>query len=80
MSIAIALAIFWISWRLMCDAMNMALDAVRRGVDPTAVQSYSFDPPGVNEVHDLHVWAMSTTETALTVNLIRRDGRTDESF
>jgi cobalt-zinc-cadmium efflux system protein len=80
MSIAIALAIFWISWRLIRDAMNMALDAVPRGVDPTAVQSYLSSLPGVSEAHDLHIWAMSTTETALTVHLIRADGRTDDAF
>jgi cobalt-zinc-cadmium efflux system protein len=80
MSIAIALAIFWISWRLIRDAMNMALDAVPRGVDPSAVQSYLSSLPGVSEVHDLHIWAMSTTETALTVHLVRADGRTDDAF
>jgi cobalt-zinc-cadmium efflux system protein len=79
-SIALAAAIFLSSWRLMSDAMNMALDAVPPGVDPVAVHSYLAALPGVTEVHDLHIWAMSTTETALTVHLVRPDGKTDDAF
>jgi cobalt-zinc-cadmium efflux system protein len=48
--------------------------------DATAVQSYLSALPGVSEVHDLHIWAMSTTETALTVHLVRADGRTDDAL
>lgn len=80
MSIALAAAIFLSSWRLMHDAVNMALDAVPPGVNPAAVHSYLAALPGVTEVHDLHIWAMSTTETALTVHLVRTDGKTDDSF
>lgn len=80
MSFVLAIAIFWASWRLMRDAANMALDAVPPSVDPAAVQSYLSALPGVSEVHDLHIWAMSTTETALTVHLVRRDGRVDDTF
>jgi hypothetical protein len=47
--------------------MNIALDAVPPGIDPAGVHSYLAALPGVTEVHDLHIWAMSTTETALTV-------------
>jgi cobalt-zinc-cadmium efflux system protein len=79
-SIALAAAIFLSSWRLMSDAMNMALDAVPPGVDPVAVHSYLAALPGVTEVHDLHIWAMSTTETALTVHIVRPDGKTDDAF
>jgi cobalt-zinc-cadmium efflux system protein len=44
------------------------------------VRSYLSNLPGVSEVHDLHIWAMSTLETALTVHLVRADGRTDDAF
>ena len=80
MSVVLAATIFLSSWRLMRDAMNMALDAVPPGLDPVAVHSYLATLPGVTEVHDLHIWAMSTTETALTVHLVRPDGRTDDAF
>jgi cobalt-zinc-cadmium efflux system protein len=79
-SVALAAAIFLSSWRLMRDATNMALDAVPPGVDSAAVHSYLAALPGVTEVHDLHIWAMSTTETALTVHLVRPDGKTDDAF
>ena len=80
MSIALAATIFLGSWRLMRDAVNMALDAVPPGIDPAAVHSYLACLPGVTEVHDLHIWAMSTTETALTVHLVRPDGKADDAF
>jgi cobalt-zinc-cadmium efflux system protein len=79
-SIAIAAAIFLSSWALMRDGINMALDAVPPGIDPAAVHSYLSTLPGVSQVHDLHIWAMSTTETALTVHLVRPDGRVDDAF
>ena len=80
MSIALAATIFLGSWRLMRDAVNMALDAVPPGIDPAAVHSYLACLPGVTEVHDLHIWAMSTTETALTVHLVRPGGKADDAF
>jgi cobalt-zinc-cadmium efflux system protein len=80
MSIALAATIFLGSWRLMRDAVNMALDAVPPGIDPAAVHSYLAALPGVTEVHDLHIWAMSTTETALTVHLVRPHGKADDAF
>jgi cobalt-zinc-cadmium efflux system protein len=80
MSIAVAVAIFWGSWRIMRDAANMALDAVPPGVDPAAVRAYLSNLPGVIEAHDLHIWAMSTTETALTAHLVRPDARVDDAF
>jgi cobalt-zinc-cadmium efflux system protein len=80
MSIALAATIFLGSWRVMRDAMNMALDAVPPGVDPAVVHSYLATLPGVTDVHDLHIWAMSTTEIALTVHLVRPDGKADDAF
>jgi cobalt-zinc-cadmium efflux system protein len=80
MSTVVAAAIFWSSWQLMRDAMNMVLDAVPPGVDPTAVRAYLSSLSGVRELHDLHIWAMSTTETALTVHLVRTDGKADDAF
>jgi cobalt-zinc-cadmium efflux system protein len=79
-SIAVAGAIFWSSWQLMRSAANMALDAVPPGIDAAAVRSFLSSLSGVREVHDLHIWAMSTTETALTVHLVRTNGKVDDAF
>ena len=70
-SIAVGLAILWSGWGLMREALNLALDAVPAGIDPSAVETYLASVSGVTEVHDLHIWAMSTTETALTAHLVR---------
>lgn len=59
------------TWSLLRDSLNMALDAVPAHVDAGAVRSYLEALPGVQEVHDLHIWAMSTTECALTAHLVR---------
>jgi cobalt-zinc-cadmium efflux system protein len=77
-SIAVAAVILWSSWGLMRDALNLALDAVPAGIDPMAVESYLAGLSGVTEVHDLHIWAMSTTETALTAHLVRPEAEPDD--
>jgi cobalt-zinc-cadmium efflux system protein len=70
-SFGIALAVLLSGWGLARDAMNLALDAVPGGINQDDVRSYLRSLPGVSEVHDLHIWAMSTTETALTAHLVR---------
>jgi cobalt-zinc-cadmium efflux system protein len=79
-SIAISLVIVWGTWGLLREAIDHSLSAVPSDIDPEAVVSYLRQLPGVSEVHDLHIWAMSTTETALTVHLVRSDGRVDDAF
>jgi len=59
------------TWGLLRDSLDMALDAAPRGIDPAAVRDWLAARPGVVEVHDLHVWAMSTTETAMTAHVVR---------
>ena len=59
------------TWGLLRDSVNLALDAVPPGIDATAVESYLVNLPGVKEVHDLHIWGMSTTDVALTAHLIK---------
>lgn len=68
------------TWGLLRDSFNLALDAVPAGIDPEAVKTYLSDLPGVNGVHDLHIWAMSTSETALTVHLLKPDARDDDTL
>jgi cobalt-zinc-cadmium efflux system protein len=79
-SIVIAVVILWASWRLTREVLNLALDAVPGGIDRGAVESYLANLPDVIEVHDLHIWAMSTTETALTVHLVCPHAEVDDRF
>lgn len=69
-SLVISAIILGTTWTLLRDATNLALDAVPHGIDPDAVRDYLAALPGVLEVHDLHIWAVSTTETALTAHLV----------
>ncbi|WP_091735100.1 cation diffusion facilitator family transporter [Phenylobacterium immobile] len=71
LSLAIAAVIVLSGWSLLRDSTDLALDAAPRGVDVAAVRRYLEGLPGVTGVHDLHIWAMSTTETALTAHVTR---------
>ena len=69
-SIVLAVAILAGTWSLMKKSMNLILDAVPEGIDPIQVKAFLGTLTGVIEIHDLHIWAMSTTETALTAHLV----------
>lgn len=69
-SLVIAAVIFLSTWGLLRDSLNLAVDAVPRNVDPEAVREYLISQPGVRALHDLHIWPMSTTDTALTAHLV----------
>jgi cobalt-zinc-cadmium efflux system protein len=62
------------TWGLLRDSLDLALDAVPKGIDPAAVEAYLQQLPGVTEVHDLHIWGMSTTHAALTAHLVMPEG------
>lgn len=79
-SLAIAAVIVIGTWGLLRDSLDLALDAAPRGIDTAAVKAWLAARPGVSEVHDLHIWAMSTTETALTAHLIRPDNANCDVF
>jgi cobalt-zinc-cadmium efflux system protein len=64
-------------WGLARDSVNLALDGVPKSIELAAVRSYLSGLDGVTEIHDLHIWAMSTNETALTVHLVRPGGHDD---
>ncbi|MEE3625895.1 cation diffusion facilitator family transporter [Nitrospirillum sp. BR 11752] len=72
-SLVISVVIVLGTWSLLRESLNLALNAVPAGVDIAAVRAYLAALPGVTEVHDLHVWALSTTDTALTAHLVRPD-------
>jgi cobalt-zinc-cadmium efflux system protein len=67
-SIVVALVIVVGTWSLLKEAVNLSLDAVPANIDRPAIERYLAGLPGVTEVHDLHIWAMSTTEVALTAH------------
>ena len=69
-SLAIVAVITIGTWGLLRDSANLALDAVPDGIDVARVEAALGRLPGVTEVHDLHVWGLSTTETALTAHLV----------
>lgn len=71
LSLLIAAVIVLGTWGLLRDSMDLALDAAPRGIDVEAVRRYLMGLPGVQDVHDLHVWAISTTETAMTAHILR---------
>jgi cobalt-zinc-cadmium efflux system protein len=77
-SLVIAVLIVWGTWGLLREAIMMSLDAVPQGVDGAKVENYLRSLPGVSEVHDLHIWAMSTTETAMTAHLVRPGAGLDD--
>ena len=70
-SLVIAAVIIWGTWSLLYDSINLALHGVPQGIEMSAVRAYLTNLPHVRSVHDLHVWPMSTTETALTAHLVR---------
>ncbi len=68
------------TWGLLRDSTNLALDAVPPGVNPAKVTAFLQKLPGVSAVHDLHIWGMSTTETALTAHLVRPGAGLDDDM
>lgn len=70
LSLIIAFFVSLSTWDLLKTSLNLALDAVPAHIDPQKVRALLASLPGVAEVHDLHIWPMSTTEVALTVHLI----------
>lgn len=76
-SLIISIVIVVGTWGLLRDSVNLSMDAVPPGIDQHGVEAYLRALPGVQEVHDLHVWGLSTTETALTAHLVRQDTAAD---
>lgn len=62
------------SWGLLRETVQLSLQAVPNDIDLDAVRKFLLAQPGVTELHDLHVWPLSTQETALTVHLVRPSG------
>ena len=68
------------TWGLLRDSVDLAMDAVPAGIDPTEVEAYLAGLQGVTRVHDLHIWGMSTTHVALTAHLVRPGNSNDDGL
>ena len=72
-SLLIAVVILISTWGLLKDSIDLSIDAVPQGIDLNEVKAYLLGLSNVTDLHDLHIWALSTTENALTVHLVTTD-------
>ncbi len=79
-SLTIVVIILLSTWRLLKDSLDLSIDAVPQGIDIFLIKSYLTSLENVSDIHDLHVWALSTTETALTVHLVTTSELIDNCF
>jgi len=79
-SLAIVAVILVSTWRLLRDSLTLSLDGVPASVNSSAVMSYLADQRGVTDVHDLHIWALSTTSVALTAHLVVPDRGAEDAL
>jgi cobalt-zinc-cadmium efflux system protein len=79
-SLAVAAVILFGTWRLLRDSVGMSLDAVPAGISPDDVAAFLKGQPGIVAIHDLHIWPMSTTETALTCHCLMPAGHPGDEF
>ena len=79
-SLVVVGLIIWSTWSLLRDSLAMSVSAVPAAIDPRAVRRYLESCSGVSAVHDLHIWAMSTTENALTAHLVLPGGHPGDEF
>lgn len=79
-ALAVSGVIVYGAWKVLRDSAELALHAVPRGIDTAEVRAWLLRQQGVGEVHDLHIWAMSTRETALTAHLVIPAGHPGDDF
>jgi cobalt-zinc-cadmium efflux system protein len=79
-SLVIASVILWSTWGVLWESLDLALDAVPKGIQPRVVEKYLASLPGVREVHDLHIWGLSTTEAALTAHLVMPEASHEDAL
>lgn len=79
-SLLIAVVILWGTWSLFRQSLHLLFDGVPDSVDPQAVHASLLALPGIERVHDLHIWAMDTSEVALTAHLVMPAGHAEDAF
>jgi len=79
-SLLIVVVIIISTWSLLKDSFNLAMDGVPKGIDVDEVKKFILEQDGVEEIHDLHIWGMSTTQVALTAHIVRDKTHIDDHF
>ncbi len=79
-SLLIAVVIVWGTWSLFRQSLHLLFDGVPDHVDPQAVHASLLALPGIEHVHDLHIWAMDTSQVAMTAHLVMPVGHADDAF
>jgi len=79
-SLFIVIVILISTWALLKESINLSIDAVPQGINITGIHNYLSTLNNITSIHDLHVWALSTTEVALTVHLVTVDNSINNSF
>ena len=79
-SLLIAAVVLLGTWSLFRQSLHLLFDGVPDSIDPLAVRDYLANLPGVSRVHDLHIWAMGTSQVALTAHLVMPQGHADDAF
>jgi len=79
-SLVVAGLVVWATWGLLRDSVAMSLNAVPPQISPAAVEDFLRERPGVTDLHDLHIWSMSTTSVALTAHLVMAQGHPGNGF
>ncbi len=80
LSLLIILVIAISSWGLIRDSFNLSVDAVPNNIDIDSIRNYLLSLPDVQDIHDLHIWAMSTTQVALTAHILRNSPHIDDDL
>lgn len=80
MSFIIVVVITIGTWGLLKESFHLSMDAVPKHIELEEVKKYLLSLPGVTEVHDLHIWGMSTTESALTAHIVKPSAYLDDVF
>lgn len=76
----VRVAILWSTTGLLRTSIGVSIDAAPPGMDVGAVRAFLLQRPGVVSIHDLHVWPISTTETAMTCHVVMPDGHPGDAF
>ena len=79
-SLLIVAVVILSTWGLLRDSFTLAMDGVPKNIDPDAVRNFILKQNGVKEIHDLHIWGMSTTQVALTAHIVRDTKNIDDHF
>jgi cobalt-zinc-cadmium efflux system protein len=79
-SLLVSVVIVWGAWALLRESAQLSMNAVPSAIEPSHVCRYLESQPGVASIHDLHIWAMSTTENALTCHLVMPQGHPGDAF